>query len=135
MDIQVGDKVTYKINDIDDVKSMIIYDYCVVENFNDLIDSKVYKILKIERPKYEVIEDRKELLTEEEKKYLKSFIKPFKDKIRYIRKYNAPFEAQYISIQYKNDEDTDLPCFENNTLYKGMEVCVGYTLKELGLEG
>lgn len=63
MDIQVGDRVTYFLDGIKRIE--IVTD---IENIKKVEDAmkrgKNYKILKIERPKYEVIEEKKELLTE-----------------------------------------------------------------------
>lgn len=77
MDIQVGDRVTYKSSNEPDYQKR----EKIIENEDDIIkvshcvkDEQI-EILKIERPKYEVIEEKKELLTEEEKEFLKSYIK------------------------------------------------------------
>ena len=97
------------------------------------------KIIKIERPvKYETIyKAPKPILDKEEKEYLEKVIRPFKDKVLYIQKIcscvprQKPFEV--IWIQLINDELIKLPRFKPNTMYKGMERCREYTLKELGL--
>lgn len=89
------------------------------------------------------IED-KDVLDEIEKKYLKSIIKPFKDRVEYIEKKistdcidNAFY---YITIAIKsvvNDnimEITSLPYFKSESkMYEGMNLNKEYTLKELGL--
>lgn len=76
------------------------------------------------------IEDE-EILTDEEKKYLENVIRPFKDKVEYIRKVNA-IGNEYIKIDLFND-DAVLPYFEFGKYYKGMETSKEYTLEELGL--
>ena len=97
------------------------------------------KILKIERPiKYETIyEAPKQILDKEEKEWLKNFLRPFKSKEVYIEKIHNDFYGQYIKIQLKNymdeDEFINLPYFEKDTMYKGMELDKKYTLEELGL--
>lgn len=126
MDIQVGDRITYKY----DEKIRI----SIIENLSDIEFMRKFansiEILKIERPKYEVIEEKKELLTEEEKEYLKKICKYY----------------NYISLIYFSSEDTILFCDEDfsvickfnfypkNMEFKKIERNKKYTLKELGLE-
>ena len=74
----------------------------------------------------------KEILDEEEKEYLSNVIKPFRDKVEYIIKFDL-LPEEYISICLQEHETTDLPCFKRGTMYKGMEIEKEYTLEELGL--
>ena len=74
----------------------------------------------------------KEILDEEEKEYLSNVIKPFRDKVEYIIKFDS-LPEEYISIWLPEHETTDLPCFKRGTMYKGMEIEKKYTLEELGL--
>lgn len=91
------------------------------------------RFVKIERPiKYETIyEAPKEILEKEEKEYLEAVIRPFKDRVSFIAK-RGGIKMQYIQIALFNDL-LELPSFENNKYYKGMELDKEYTLKELGL--
>lgn len=74
-----------------------------------------------------------EILDEEEKRYLEGVIKPFRDKVTYIKKIGNSLESEeFITIQLKN-EVIDLPYFKPNTMYKGMELSKVYTIEELGL--
>ena len=74
------------------------------------------------------------ILNEKEKKYLESVLRPFKDKVIFIRKeLQFPTDKEYIHIEIKNDLDIDFPDFKLNTMYKGMEVDKEYTTEELGL--
>lgn len=86
----------------------------------------------------------KDVLDEVEKKYLKSIIRPFKDRVEYIeKKINMNCTGStfyYIIIATKsvvNDnimEITALPYFNlESKMYEGMELNKEYTLKELGL--
>lgn len=87
------------------------------------------KILKIERTKYEVIEEKKELLTEEEKEFLKSYIKIIEKlnngDILSIRK-----QSTWIIIKLKTGLEYQA---EIGVRFKEIEDCKVYTLKELGL--
>lgn len=75
----------------------------------------------------------KEILDETEKRYLKSIIRPFKDKVEYIEKtYNS--RGEYIGIKIIHDSTIILPYFNKNTMYEGMKVEKKYTLKELELD-
>ena len=76
---------------------------------------------------------KQEILDKEEKKYLKAVIRPFKDRIEYIKKHcNDCIDKCYIEIQL-DTEPICLPYFTKNTMYKGMELDKEYTLDELGL--
>lgn len=71
------------------------------------------------------------ILTEKEKTYLSTVIKPFREEVETIEK--ASFEEdEQLQI---SDGDTVMafPCFEKGTMYKGMEAYKAYTLEELGL--
>ena len=79
-----------------------------------------------------------DILTKEEKEYLSAVIKPFKDKVTEIFKYNHPYLRQYnISIYYLDEGGSknavSLPNFPYETIYKGMEDNRPYKLEELGL--
>lgn len=74
----------------------------------------------------------KEILDEEEKEYLSNVIRPFRDKVEYIIKFDL-LPEEYISICLPEHETIDLPCFKRGTMYKGMEIEEEYTLEELGL--
>ena len=86
-------------------------------------------------------EYKEDILDEEEKKYLSSVIKPFRDRVVYIRKVKVGECNQFISIKVKrydyDEEDSneyiDLPYFRENTMYKNMEAEKEYTLEALGL--
>ena len=72
-----------------------------------------------------------DILTEKEKAYLSSVIKPFREEVETIEK--ASFEEdEQLQI---SDGDTVMafPCFEKGTMYKGMEADKAYTVEELGL--
>lgn len=75
----------------------------------------------------------KEILDDAEKEYLSAVIKPFKGKVKYIRKYDCPIR-EFIEIGISNDATITFPNFKKGTMYKGMETEKEYTLKELGLD-
>ncbi len=76
------------------------------------------------------------ILDEIEKEYLEGVIYPFKDRVRYIKKY-CNYTHHYISICVEGihgkEECIGLPYFDKYTMYKGMETDKKYTLEELGL--
>lgn len=72
-----------------------------------------------------------EILDEEEKRYLEGVIRPFRDKVKYIIKY-PDVREEYIEIRLEKDY-VALPYFKENTMYKGMQPNIRYSLKELGL--
>lgn len=81
------------------------------------------------------LEEAKEILDAEEKEYLSNIIKPFRDRVTKIEKFENSRDRQkeYITIYIKNDFSINLPNFKKNTIYKNMEINKAYTLEELGL--
>ena len=105
-----------------------------LENYNNDLKDKDGKrnldIVKVERPTYETVFERKaEILDDTEKNYLRGVIRPFE--VKYIEKGTTRY-AEFIYIQLKNTHIC-LPDFEPNTMYKGMKLNKKYTLEELGL--
>lgn len=86
-------------------------------------------------------EYKEDILDEEEKKYLSAVIKPFRDRVEYIKKIDMYLGCnkycEYIFGDLGNEDDAvdafSLPYFPKGTMYKGMETDKEYTLKELGL--
>ena len=134
LDIQIGDKVIYKdLNRNEVFTSIITYS----EEIKILINNEDYEILKVERPKYEVVEEKKELLTEKEKKYLRNVIEPLKQNKIKVRKTKG--SDMYLEIMIFSDDDYDmfgLPYIRNfkNLEFKNLTEDKEYTLEELGLE-
>lgn len=87
-----------------------------------------------EREKWLISEYKEPILTEEEKEYLSSVIKPFRKKVEYIAiwgDWNG--SKQFVHIELYDDDYMNFPNFEKNTMYKGMEPRKHYSLEELGL--
>ena len=82
-----------------------------------------------------LLEEYKEpILDDVEKEYLSAVIKPFRKKVMYISKQkNFNTSMEYLRIVLFNEDYMYLPNFEENTMYKGMEVCKCYKPEELGL--
>lgn len=105
--------------------------------------NKFYKTLpndftgKLTIDKGQVIkkEEKKEILDEVEKEYLRAVIKPFRERVKGILKFPSLeyFGKEYICIKVFDNNPIYLPCFKKNTMYKGMGNCEEYTLQELGL--
>lgn len=106
------------------------------EDLKDADGLQENDIVKVERPvKYETVFERKEeILDGTEKKYLARVIKPFRHKVKSIMKRSEHSSLCYIKICLKNGDAAYLPCFKENSMYKGMELNREYSLKELGLE-
>lgn len=78
-----------------------------------------------------------DILTKEEKEYLANVIKPFRDRVCYIKKVeciNKYFISIKINSKFLNCEEEyiALPFFQNE-MYKGMKSDKDYTLEDLGL--
>lgn len=89
------------------------------------------------------MEHKDPILDDAERKYLSAFIKPFRERVVYLKKYKGAlnFGAKYECIdgQVRSEWDKNLifgfsfPPFRAETMYKGMEPDKKYTLEELGL--
>ena len=80
------------------------------------------------------------ILDEEERKYLSAVIKPFRDRLVYIKKVRDLTNSfEYITIRiasvvYRDSwSDIDFPYFKANSMYKNMKLNKNYTLAELEL--
>lgn len=79
------------------------------------------------------------ILDEVEKRYLESVIRPFRNRVKYIRKSEFGKEFTFINIcvycyiDTEVDDDILLPYFDETKMYTGMEKNKFYTLEELGL--
>lgn len=132
LDIQVGDRVTY-LDSYKTKRITIIKDAEMVETFK--IDTGLYiEILKIERPQYEVIEEKKELLTEEEKEYLKLVLKLEINKTIAIKKTRNSAGNMHLNLLYGNGIADGYYRAIKDDYFKNLEKNVIYTLKELGLK-
>lgn len=106
-----------------------------LEKMKDIVGN-FGKIVKIEEPTYTTVYEYKpEILDEAEKRYLRGVIRPFRDKVKTIKKGTLNInDEQYISINFENTANNfALPNFKKGTMYKGMGVDKKYTLEELGL--
>ena len=124
MDIQVGDRVTYKSTDNEE-RQVIMTNLEQIDNYKNS-----GLIIKIERPKYEIVEEKKELLTDEEKEFLKRYIKIIEnlnnEKVDRIRRSE---ENIYFILE------TGLNYYvEIGIKFGNMKLDNEYTLKKLGLE-
>ena len=73
-----------------------------------------------------------QILDDAEKRYLSAVIRPFRDRVQYIKKIDGACEEYIIYIQLNKDW-AFLPRFRTGTMYKGMKPDHAYTLEELGL--
>ena len=71
------------------------------------------------------------ILTDKEKAYLSAVIKPFREKVGYVKKIDCG-KREFLKI-YLEDDSIPFPFFTKGTMYKEMEANRKYTLKELGL--
>lgn len=74
-----------------------------------------------------------EILDDEEKRYLRGVIRPFRNEVKSIRKKIQDGKIyEFILIELSFDILV-LPRFKKGTMYKGMVTNKEYTLEELGL--
>ena len=81
-------------------------------------------------------EVKKSILDQAEKEYLSNIIKPFRDRVTTVIKFDSG-KYEYIAIRYRSLEEyigtVRLPAFKKGTMYKGMVEDKAYSLNELGL--
>ena len=101
-----------------------------VENKDLYSDKFLDQTIEVEVP---------EILTKEEKEYLGAVIKPFRDKVIYIKKKVwETYKRKYITIGFRDtnaisNASFSFPDLPNDEMYKGMEGNRPYKLEELGL--
>lgn len=136
MNIEVGDRVTY-------------IDLYMEEKYMDLITTEIYKdslkdrkernqikFLKIERPNWEVVEEKKELLTDEEREYLKIVLKFLRLEIKSIRKnYNSYNETQIVFSTNEDSSGLNYWHHLKEKYFQNLKLNKNYTLKELRIGG
>lgn len=95
-------------------------------------------LLDILTGRYEVVKKAISILDDAEKRYLSAVIKPFRSRVRWIRKYYLSCQ-EFIQICVFNDNESldwmtfELPYFKRGTMYQGMKIDKRYTIQELGL--
>ena len=116
------------------IKSIFNYDDYGNLRFIDRFSyEELEKLYKIENKKVKlIIEAEEPILDEEEKEYLSNVIKPFRDRVKYIKKKGCD-NIEYIAIIIKNDDNLMFPNFEKGTMYKNLELNKEYSLEDLGL--
>lgn len=80
------------------------------------------------------------ILDEDEKRYLKNVVRPFRNSVTDIHKRRYDDKYEYLVIVYQDTYAEDemqrriyLPNFKKDTMYKGMLLDQDYTLEELGI--
>lgn len=97
--------------------------------FNRCVSDVLFKNVTWENSPIQFRDD--ELLTSEEREYLKFVFRPFASNIIYVQKVQLN-NIEYIkAINYSSA--IVFPDFEKGTMYKGMKPETKYTLKELGI--
>ena len=136
--VELGEK--FKINFHCDISSD---EYYIDENsIHEVCDGKVndycYPLLiALLNGTDTVVKLPKNILTEKEKEYLLSIIRPFRNRVEYISKHSYRNNYEYIKIKYNEIYNEhffiNLPCFEKGTMYTGMIEDKAYSLNELSL--
>ena len=153
MKFKVGDKVKIKKDVTLEEISNNNFNGCQISTMEFLLNAsfdsfeKIYKVKEVVTANCVELNDGflantiildkvEEILDDKEKEYLRRVIKPFRNRIKYIKLGNSfeEYGAIFIIAQLENDDTMTLPNFKKGTMYKNMEVNRKYTLKELGLD-
>lgn len=88
----------------------------------------------IKRMNWLLEECEESILDDIEKEYLSAVVKPFRKRIKSIKKNDYPSNSAFISIEMDKCEHIFLPVFElNSGMYQRMEINKEYTLEDLRL--
>ena len=132
--------IEYFKNDLIDLngKNQVSLDYYkenLIRKYDSEIDRfldimKVYKDYTLQELLWERKEKKEELLTQEEKDYLKAILKGVNCKCFSIVRGNY-----YVELKLENGDNICLARYNHMKLkLEGLQSCRPYTLKELGLE-
>ena len=117
-------------------KEVQLYDYAYdVLDFAEGFTKEEREIIKqMHHKKVKLTLEVEELILDEaERKYLSNVIRPFRDRVLYIRK-RVHISDEYIEIILKDKyEIFTFPSFEAGKMYKNMTIGKQYELEELGL--
>lgn len=106
---------------------------CVIDLYHNGKCPDNCKDCKREAMKWLLSEASESILNDSEREYLSAVIKPFRKNVMDVIKLQCSDERQCIRIRICVRDYAELPLFNNNTMYKGMEVGKYYTPEELGL--
>ena len=152
--VELGNGKQYIVKD--NLLCPLDYEFFKLDCFNDNLNYEIsyYDFdnnLNYKNPNYDIVkvdnsnhldinwtwERKEDILTDEEKAYLKAVIEPVKDNVTYIKKKALGNDVSYIYIGSKNPyacNYINLYDFSLNSQFEGMELDKKYTLEELGLE-
>lgn len=105
---------------------------CVIDLYHNGICPDDCKDCKREAMEWLLSEYKGPILTDSEREYLSSVIKPFRKNADFVCK-NSNILREYISIGLDNNDYISLPTFKPGEMYKCMEKNKLYALQELGL--
>lgn len=106
---------------------------CVIDLFHNGVCPDNCKDCKREAMKWLLSEYKESVLNDAEREYLSAVIKPFRKNVMDVVKTQYSGGKQSIRIRICAGDYVELPLFNNNTMYKGMDVGKYYTPEELGL--
>lgn len=106
---------------------------CVIDLYHNGICPDDCKDCKKAAMEWLLEECKEPILTDSEREYLSAVIKPFRKNVMDVIKLQCSDERQCIRIRICVGDYAELPLFNNNTMYKGMEVGKYYMPEELGL--
>ena len=106
---------------------------CVIDLFHNGVCPDNCKDCKKAAMEWLLEECKEPILTDSEREYLSAVIKPFRKNVMDVVKTQYSGGKQSIRIRICAGDYVELPLFNNNTMYKGMEVDKYYTPEELGL--
>lgn len=131
--VEIGEEFKVDLDGVVYRKNFYFTDYSLFAVGDDKPEVGVLNYLL--NGKYKVIKLPKPVLTDEEKEYLSTVLKPFRNEIDYIYKCSTyRGEKEYIAISFKKiTRDMFFPEYPTGTMYKGVILNKEYSLDDLGL--
>ena len=131
--VEIGEEFKVDLDGVVYRKNFYFTDYSLFAVGDDKPEVGVLNYLL--NVKYKVIKLPKPVLTDEEKEYLSTVLKPFRNEIECIYKcatYRG--KKEYIAISFKKiTRDMFFPEYPTGTMYKGVILNKEYSLDDLGL--
>ena len=131
--VEIGEEFKVDLDGVVYRKNFYFTDYSLFAVGDDKPEVGVLNYLL--NGKYKVIKLPKPVFTDEEKEYLSTVLKPFRNEIDYIYKCSTyRGEKEYIAISFKKiTRDMFFPEYPTGTMYKGVILNKEYSLDDLGL--
>lgn len=134
--VELGEE--FNVDADGDTKYKFTEKYLVSIDSDGFCEMAMYTLSGLLNGTYKLIKIPKSVLDKKEKEYLKYLIRPFRKKVKYVKKHRFQYQKNYEYLQIvcranHRTEFVEFPSFKEGMMYQGMELEKEYTLDELGI--